>query len=470
MPVPPEASPSARKLAARLAAPVEKFLHRQTSSGFILLGMAAIALVWANSPWKQSYVDLWHTPIGIGIGDWSMVKSLHFWINDLLMTFFFLVAGFEIKREMAEGELSDMQRAALPIAAAIGGMLIPAAIYFAFNTSGPSADGWGVPMATDIAFALGILVLLGPRVPAALRILLLALAIIDDIGAILVIAVFYSSGFAIEGLYVVMAGLLILLLFRRLGIRPGVVYFVPLMVIWGGLYKMGVHPTIAGVIVGMAAPVKPWLGREQFYAVAQKSIAQFQKASQAHDHDPEHAHHDEELLEPLNRLSLAGREVVAPVVRLQNEFHPWVAFIIMPLFALANAGVNVSGLDFSSPEAMPVMLGVSLGLVVGKPLGVLLVSWLLIKLGWAKLPRGVTWGGMLILGFCAGIGFTMAIFIDELAFAGMPFLAIGKLAILIATAVAAIAALVLGRVLLPRELAPDVAAMSPADVEASTEY
>jgi NhaA family Na+:H+ antiporter len=464
LPVPPEASAAARRFAMRMTAPVEKFLQHQTSSGFILLGMAAIALVWANSPWGDTYHQVWHAPVTLGVGEWSITQTIHFWINDFLMTFFFMVAGFEIKREMAEGELSDLKRAALPVAAAAGGMLVPALIYFAFNSSGLTSSGWGVPMATDIAFALGIMVLLGDRVSAALRILLLALAIIDDLGAILVIAIFYSSGFAIEGIALVGAGVLSLLIFRRLGIRPGWVYFVPLMIIWVGLYKAGVHPTIAGVIVGMSAPVKPWLQRDHFLALAASSIKEFQEETAKGSHD------EARLVAPLSRLTMAGREAVSPVVRLQNEFHPWVAFFIMPLFALANAGVNLKGIDFDVAGATPVMLGIFLGLTFGKPIGVMLVSWLLVRMGWAKLPRGVTWGGMMVLGFCAGIGFTMAIFIDELAFRGMPFLQVGKLAILMATGVAAITALIIGRFILAPRLDPDVARVSPSEAESSTDY
>jgi Na+:H+ antiporter, NhaA family len=463
-PLPPEASATARKVALKVVAPVDRFLSQQTSSGFILLGMAAIALIWANSPWGASYGHLWHTPVTIGVGAWTMTQSLHFWINDFLMTFFFMVAGFEIKREMAEGELSDLRRAALPIAAAVGGMLVPAAIYIAFNPGGDTFHGWGIPMATDIAFALGILVLLGDRVPAALRILLLALAIIDDLGAILVIAIFYSSGFALSGLVAVAVGCVVLFLFLRIGIRPGAAYFVPLMIIWAGLYKAGVHPTIAGVIVGMSAPVRPWFSREQFLGIAQHAIQEFQEHAARKDHS------EDDLLAPLDRLTLVGREAVSPVVRLENQFHGWVAFFIMPLFALANAGVSVGDMDFSDSSVTPLMLGISLGLVVGKPLGVILVSWILVRLGWARLPRGVTWSGMLVLGLCAGIGFTMSIFIDELAFKGAPmFIGAGKLAILVATAMAAGLALILGRLMLSK-MSPDVAALTAAEAEASNEY
>lgn len=473
-PVPPGASRPVRSAALRVTAPVEHFLHQQTASGLLLLAMAVIALAWANSPWGESYSHLWHTPITIGIGGWAMTESLHFWINDFLMTFFFLVAGFEIKREMAEGELSDLRRSALPIAAAVGGMLVPALVYYLFYVSfgqlgldlrGPTANGWGVPMATDIAFAVGVLALLGKRIPAAMRILLLALAIIDDIGAILVIAVFYSSNFAVMGLVVVAAGLAVLVLFHSLGIRPGIIYFVPLMIIWAGLYKAGVHPTIAGVIVGMSTPVKPWLDHEQFLFVARNAVEEFQRET------VKQTWSEDDLLRPLRRLTLAGREAVAPVVRLQAAFHGWVAFFIMPLFALANAGVSLQGVDFGDSSSLMVFFGVGLGLALGKPIGVMLVSWLLVRTRVVTLPRGVTWSGMLVLGLCAGIGFTMAIFIAELAFRGAPaILGMAKLAILGATSVAGILAMVLGILALPRELDPEIAAKTPAQVEASTEF
>ncbi len=411
--------------------------------------MAVIALIWANSPWAESYVDLWRMPISLGIGSVGINWELHFWINDFLMTFFFMAAGFEIRREMAEGELSDIRRGALPIVAAIGGMIIPASIYVAFNPDGPTAPGWGVPMATDIAFAVGILTLLGTRIPAALRILLLALAIIDDLGAILVIAIFYTDNFHAQGLLVVAGGMTVLLMFRTLGIRPGLVYCVPLFIIWAGLHEAGIHPTIAGVIVGMSAPVKPWLSSEQFLAISRGVIDDF-SAEAAKGKVDEHR-----LLVPLRRLTVAGREAVAPVVRLQESFHPWVAYFIMPVFALANAGVGLGDVDFSDSSTMVVMLGVSLGLAVGKPVGIIFISWLAVRMHLAVLPRGVTWSGMLVMGLCAGIGFTMSIFIAGLAFADQPtILGVTKLSILIAAVIAGILAIVIGYVAMPRELAP----------------
>jgi NhaA family Na+:H+ antiporter len=462
-PTPPEASLPMRRMARRIAAPVENFLHTESASGLLLLGAAAIALVWANSPWSDSYGHLWHTPISIGFGDWSMTESLHFWINDGLMTFFFMVAGLEIKRELVEGELSDLKRASLPVAAAVGGMLVPAGIYFAFNTSGPGADGWGVPMATDIAFAVGILSLLGSRVPSAMRILLLAVAIIDDIGAILVIAIFYSTGFSWTGMAIVGGGLAFLIFIQRIGVRPGGAYIIPMIVMWAGLHEAGIHPTIAGVIVGLATPVRPWLSGGQFIRIAQESLAEFRQT--------EAAAGGEDALTPLKRLSVAGREAVSPVARLNAGFHPWVAYLIMPLFAIANAGVNLGGMDFDMEGGTMVMLGVACGLALGKPIGVVFVTWVMVKLGLCKLPRGIGWAGVTIIGLAAGIGFTMAIFIAELAFPGSPYLGLAKLAILIATAAAAIGALLLGRFTLPPQVAdPFAAKLSAAEAEASTEF
>jgi NhaA family Na+:H+ antiporter len=343
-------------------------------------------------------------------------------------------------------------------------MLAPALIYLTLNPGGAGSRGWGVPMATDIAFAVGILQLLGRRVPAALRILLLTLAIIDDIGAILVIALFYSSDFAWTGLLIAGGGVLVLVTCLRAGVRPGPVYWCPLLIIWSGLLKAGIHPTIAGVIVGLSAPVKPWLSREKFAEIAEASVVKFTARSQDASAD------DHARLTPLRTLAAAGREAISPAARALAGFHPWVAFLIMPLFALANAGVDLGGIDLEVEGATTVMLGVGLGLTLGKPLGILAVTWLFVKTGLCTLPRGVTWSGLTVLGLAAGIGFTMAIFIAELAFQDPALLAIAKLAIILATTAAAVAALLLGRLFLPRELEPEVARLTPADVEASTEF
>ena len=287
----------------------------------VLLAAAVVALVWANSPWAESYERFWHTAVTFGIGPFTSSQSLHFWINDGLMTVFFFVVGLEIRREIYEGELSDRKRAALPVAAALGGMIAPALIYLAFNAGDPELrGGWGVPVATDIAFAVGVLALLGRRVPPALRVLLLALAIIDDIGAILVIAVFYSSGVSVLGLAIAVAGILGILLFQRLGIRRASFYVLPGAIIWLGALRAGVHPTIAGVVIGLLTPVRSWFGKQGFLAAAGEAIDDFRHGVNGQGRG------EENLLAPLRRLKEAHREALPPVVRIQAELHPWVAF------------------------------------------------------------------------------------------------------------------------------------------------
>lgn len=428
-----------------------------------MLAAAAVALAWANSPWGESYDHLWHTPISLGIGSWRIEESLHFWINELLMTVFFLVVGLEIKRELVEGALSNIKRATLPIVAATGGMVVPALIYFALNTHGAARDGWGVPMATDIAFAVGVLTLLGKRVPATLRVLLLAVAIIDDIGAIVVIAVFYSSGLAMEGLLIAGCGIALLFLMLKMGIRPSFIYAIPILIIWEGMLQTGVHPAIAGVLAGLSAPVRPWFGKEGFLATAREVLDDVQERITRE-------HHDHELVEPLSRLARARKEALSPALRAEIALHPWVAYGIMPLFALANAGVHIEGVEFSQPGYMPILAGVTLGLVAGKPLGVVLLSWLAVRLRLCSLPDGVTWGGVVVLGAVAGIGFTMAIFIAELAFVDGAMLSVAKLGVLVATAVAAVVGLLFGRVLIPREQPAEMVDVSASDAEGSTEY
>ena len=313
-------------------------------------------------------------------------------------------------------------------------------------------------MATDIAFAVGVLTILGKRVHPALRILLLAFAIIDDIGAILIIAIFYSSGIAVQGLILAAAGLLLALMMLGIGVRPGPIFTFPLLVMWAGLYQAGIHPTIAGVVLGLVIPVKPWYGREGFLNRARSALDEFQQqiAAGVDDH---------ELLQPLGQIQAAGREAVSAGVRGEAALHPWVAFGIMPLFALANAGVNLGGIDFGEPGAPMVFTGITLGLLIGKPVGVVAASWIVVKLRLTVLPLGVTWRGMLVVSLAAAIGFTMAIFISELAFSDPDLLAVAKLGVLAATAVAGAGALILGRVLLPKEQPAEIADVSESTME-----
>jgi Na+:H+ antiporter, NhaA family len=379
-----------------------RFLSIEVASGLALLAATALALAWANSPWEASYRALWHTPLGLHLGGWRLERDLHFLINDGLMVVFFFVVGMEIRREIHAGELSQLRRAALPAFAALGGMIAPACIYLALNRGGEAAGGWGVPMATDIAFAVGILALLGRRVPPALRILLLALAVIDDLGAIVVIALFYSAGLDVGGLAVAGGGLLLVALLQRLRARAAALYLIPGLVMWVGIYRSGIHPTLAGVIMGLVTPARAPAG-------------------------------------------VPGAQ--APIDRLVALLHPWVAFAIMPLFALANAGVALGGARLQGTGAW-VTAGVVLGLALGKPLGVLGLCWAAVRLRLAVLPAGVGWPQLLVVGVVAGIGFTMALFIAALAFPAGALLEAAKLGILAGSLAAGLAGLAAGFVLL----------------------
>jgi NhaA family Na+:H+ antiporter len=321
-------------------------------------------------------------------------------------------------------------------------MAAPALIYLGLNLGSGATRGWGVPMATDIAFAVGVLTLLGRRVPAALRVLLLAVAIIDDIGAILVIALFYSSGFSLTGLAVCVSGVAAILALQRFGVRNPWVYVAPGFLVWFGLLLAGVHPTLSGVIVGMLTPVRSWYGEAGFAKEASEALAEFHAIARRRGHG------SHELLSSLDRLKRARREALAPVVRIEANLHPWVAYGIMPLFALANAGVTLDSVDLSAPGALLAALGVSLGLAVGKPVGVLAASFLAVKLGWSVLPQGVDFRGLCVVGLVAGVGFTMALFIAQLAFHDPNLLSAAKLAVLLGSGVAGVLAIAVGRFLL----------------------
>lgn len=459
LPPPPRSWSPARRLARAFTAPVERFLAVSAASGIVLLVAAVVALVWANSPWSAAYEALWSAPLGFAIGPWEFTRDLRWWVNDGLMAVFFFVVGLEIRREMHVGELSDARRAALPLAAALGGMILPAGIYLLFNAGRESAVGWGVPMATDIAFAVGVLALLGDRVPAALRILLLAAAVIDDLGAILVIALFYSGGvdptaLALAG--VALAGIPAMQLF---GVRTAAAYAVPALAAWAATYAAGIHPTIAGVLVGLLTPVQAWWGPVRF-ADSAEAVAREVRAAVARGQTDIH--------EPLHTLARAATEAVPPVERLQHALHGWVAWFVMPVFALANAGVALGSLEFGG-DGWRVFAGVSLGLLVGKTVGVYAAARLAGQSGLAVVPRGVSWSGVSVVGVVAGIGFTMALFIAQLAFPPGPALETAKLAILSGSALAGVLGLLVGRAVL-RPGAAAGAARSPGEAEASTEH
>ncbi len=440
--------------------PLERFLRIQAASGILLLLAAAIALVWANSPWAESYQRLWHTPVGFRLGAHHFERSLEWFVNDGLMVIFFFVVGLEIRRELHHGELSEWRRASLPAAAALGGMLAPAGLYLALAGASETRSGWGVPMATDIAFAVGILTLLGKRVPAALRVLLLALAVIDDLGAIVIIALFYSSGIDANGLFLAAVGFAGVFAMQRLGVRMKLAYVIPALVAWAGTYAAGIHPTIAGVIVGLVTPIRAWLGPDGFLLGVRRELDHLGEA-------PAGSLSSHELAETLRHVDVARREAMSPAESLIEALHPWVAFGIMPIFALANAGVSLSGgaLDTS---AWQVLFAVAIGLVVGKPLGVLLMSWVTLRLGIGTLPAGLTYRHLAVLGVVAGIGFTMALFIAQLAFTDARLLAAAKLGVLVASGGAAVIGLVLGRAILSGAPASN-AAQTADEAECSTE-
>lgn len=423
----------------KLLRPLEKFLHIEAASGLVLLCAVIVALVWANWLGADSYEHFWHSSLGFQFGEFAFSKPLHFYINDALMTVFFLVVGLEIRREIYESALVNMRLAALPLAAAVGGMAVPAAIYLMSNANAASQQGWAIPTATDIAFAIGFLTLLGNRVPSQLRVLLLSIAIIDDVGAILVIAFFYSSGINLTGLAIAALGVLLVRGFHYLGVRTALPYVIPGAVVWFGVLHAGVHPTIAGVVLGLLTPVKTLVDRKTLLDSASGLLGRLRDRFANPERDPQ------QMVSSLQQLKTMQREMVPPVVRVQVALHPWVAFGVMPLFALANAGVVFDQAAFAALASSTVSAGIVLGLVLGKPIGIVLASLLAVRMRLATLPEGVTYRGLIVIGCLAGIGFTMSIFLSQLSFPASPLLATAKIAVLIASTIAALLGLYLGR-------------------------
>lgn len=427
------AVPAARRLADRAFSRIEQFLHIEAVSGVVLLLAAAIALFWANSPYADSYEHLWHAPVYFGVGDWQVSYSLHFWINDALMTVFFLVVGMEIRREMHDGSLSSLSQVALPMVAAVGGVAAPALIYLAINGVAPMSHGWAVPTATDIAFAVGVLAILGRGIPPSVRIFLLTLAIIDDIIAVLIIAFFYSEGLALEGFVIAGVGVALVLALQRIGVGSAWMYLLPGALLWYGLLKTGAHPTLAGVVLGLMTPVRPVRFEDPPLDAAKQALSHLLGAQDA----SQRAH-------SLKRLHYAQRELMPPAMRVQMALHPWVAYGIMPLFALANAGVAFGAINLGDSAANGVMVGVVLALVLGKPLGILLASAAMVRGCGVRLPDGLSWRWLLLVGCLGGIGFTMSIFIANLAFASPELLSAAKLGVLGASTLAMVVGLSLG--------------------------
>lgn len=420
----------------KVITPFEEFIHRQSTSGLLLMAFALLALVVANSALAESYLHLSHASISINIGGWELEKSLQHWVNDGLMTLFFFVVGLELKREIVVGELAEPRQAVLPILAAIGGMVVPALIYAAMNIDGEAVRGWGVPMATDIAFAIGALVLLAHRVPKALITFLVALAIVDDLGAVVVIALFYTEQLDWTMLMLA-AGLLALLVsFNFGGIRRPLPYFLIGILLWLALLKSGVHATLAGVLTALTIPARPKYDPELFSQRVKQLVARFD----ASNRPGLSIMNNQELRAIVHTLEKGVKLVETPLQRLEHNLHLPVAFLVIPVFAFFNAGIPLQVDTLASTFSHPVTLGVMLGLVAGKFIGIAGVSWLALKLGFGQLPAGTSMSQIVGVALLGGIGFTMSIFIAELGFAGQPqLLLMAKTGILAASLLAGVA-------------------------------
>jgi Na+:H+ antiporter, NhaA family len=420
----------------RIHQPFQRFLALEASSSLLLLAATVLALAWANSPWAESYQHWLHLPLAVRIGSFELSLSFGHFVNDALMGIFFFVVGMEIKRELAIGELSSASKALLPAIAALGGMLIPAGIYAAFHWGEPTIRGWGVPMATDIAFAVAALSVFGARVPSGLKVFLLALAIGDDIGAVAVIAVFYTADVSLPWLAWAIGGLVITFAMNLSGVRTYSVYLVVGGLVWLAMHESGVHATIAGVALGLLTPARPLDAVLDRTTLVQRGIAWLEQLGEVVEGGSDHAGHARHRI--TRQFHAVTRATLSPIDELTNLLHPWVAFVIMPLFALCNAGVVLDASALSEPVAARVSLGIGLGLLLGKPLGITLFAWLAVRAGLAQLPRGVGWSQIVATGFLAGIGFTVALFVASLAFSDPGHGAAAKVGILLGSLCATI--------------------------------
>lgn len=411
--------------------PFQRFSQQEAAGGIVLFLATIAAFLWANSQWSDSYFAYWQGYLEVGAGAFRTSHSIHHWINDGLMVIFFFVMGMEIKRELLVGELKNPRAAALPIFAALGGVMFPALIYTAIAWGGDAMRGWAIPMATDIAFSIGVMALLGRRVPIGLKVFLTALAIVDDIVAVLVIALFYTSDLSMAALFSAGLWLAAAIGLNLLGVRSAAAYAAVGVGLWVSVLNSGVHATIAGVLLAFAIPARSKIDAASFVDEARDLITQFAN----HVTPKAKFVHETEALEALHVLERRVENVQAPLLRFEHSLHSWVSFLIMPLFALANAGVRVVGGE-SPSLAEPAAMGTALGLLFGKPIGITLFSWLSTRLGWSSLPEGTTWRQIRGVGFLAGIGFTMALFIAELAFGEGSHLAAAKVAILVASSLA----------------------------------
>jgi NhaA family Na+:H+ antiporter len=422
----------------RFLRPLQEFIHRQASSGIVLLFSAVIALIWANSGWAHVYNDFWHTEMSFHVGGAAISKNLLHWVNDGLMAVFFLLVGLEIKREFLVGELSNIKQALLPIFCAIGGMVVPALVYTIFNFDSPGAKGWGIPMATDIAFALGILALLGSRVPLALKAFLVAIAIVDDIGAVIVIAGFYTSDISVSSLLVALVIMVLLVSMNRLHLHHQLPYLVAGFFLWIAFLSSGLHATLAGVLLALTIPARSRINVAEFLVVGRELLDEYEGVGDLGNKVPVRQERQMALQELEKQLT----HVWMPLQRLEHTLHPWVAFGVMPLFAFANSGVAITG-DLGAAVSNPVSLGIIAGLIFGKQVGIMLTAWLTVKFGWSTLPYGVTWPQIYGIAWLGGIGFTMSIFVSTAAFGAGDLLQVSKIGVLIASVISGLVGYVL---------------------------
>ena len=428
----------------RLLVPVQRFMARQAGGGIVLLIAAIGAFGLANSPLSEGFREIWEAHFVIGLQDFRYDKTFHQWINDALMAVFFFVVGLEIKRSLVLGELASVRRAALPIFAAVGGMVVPAALYILLNGSGEAMRGWGIPMATDIAFSLGVLALLGTRAPLSLKVLLTAFAIVDDIGAIAVIAVFYTESISWANLGVGAGLLLFLVVLNVSGVTNTLVYFIVSVLVWIAFFESGIHATISGVLIAMTIPMKVRIDTQQFVQRGRVLMNIFEDEGPNTTRRGHFALTTRRQRGVLEELGDASKDVESPLQRLEYILHPWVAFVIIPAFALANAGVSVGDVGLDGLTS-PVSQGILIGLLVGKPVGIVFFAWMAVRTGFASIPRDMGWLQIIGVSLLGAIGFTMSIFITGLAFEDESLIAQAKLAILIASLVAGIAGYILLR-------------------------
>ncbi len=405
--------PERREVTPHLILPFHRFFKNEASSSILLILAAAVAIAWANSPVRETYHHFWETPLSVSLGELSIRLSLREWINEAVMCVFFFVVGLEIKREVLVGELSTRKKALLPVSAAVGGMMVPALIYFSLNLGRETSGGWGIPMATDIAFALGVLYILGQRVPAGLKVFLSAFAIADDMGAVLVIALFYTRGIAVDYLLLSILILIVIAIASYFWIRSTLFYALMALLLWFAVLGAGIHSTVAGILVALFIPARGRYNTDRFLEEVGYYLSRFQCPPRGCG---ESILLNQEHLNSVQSIEMACHHVETPLQRLEHALHPWVAFLVIPLFALANGGVSLEGVGLTRLFDSRVETGIILGLLLGKPIGITLSTWLAVKTGMSELPYRVRWGHILGVSVLGGIGFTMSLFIATLSF------------------------------------------------------